>query len=71
MQSDKFIETTFMRYGHGKRGITGLTLKLETLKIWGRSLHICSRLEKDLADISGPQKNEGQEKHKEENQGRT
>jgi len=32
---DMFIETTFMRYGHGKRGIIGLTLKPETLKIWG------------------------------------
>jgi len=60
-----------MRFGHGKRGITGLKLKLETLKIWGPSLHICSRLEEDLADISSPQKNEGQEKHKEENKFRT
>jgi len=33
--SDMFIETTFMRYGHGKRGIIGLTLEPETLEIWG------------------------------------
>ena len=26
--SDMFIETTFMRYGHGKAGIIGITLKL-------------------------------------------
>ena len=32
--SDMFFETTFMRYGHGKRGIIGVTLKSETLKIW-------------------------------------
>jgi len=60
-----------MRYGNGKCGIIGLTLKPETLKIWGLSLHICSRLEKHLADISSPEKKEGQDKHKEENKCRT
>ena len=64
--SDMFIETTFMRYGHGQRGIIGNTLKPETLKIWGLSLHTCSRLEEDLSDISSQEKNEGQDKHKEE-----
>jgi len=47
-----FIETSFMRYGHGKPCIIGLKLKPETLKIWGLSLHICSRIEEDLANIS-------------------
>ena len=37
--SDVFIETTFMRYGHGKRGIIGVTFKPETLKVWALSLH--------------------------------
>ena len=60
-----------MRYGHGKRAMIGLTLKPQTLKIWGLTLHICSRLEEDLADISSPEKKEGQKKHKEENKGRT
>jgi len=41
-----------MRYGHGKPCIIGLKLKPETLKIWGLSLHICSRIEEDLANIS-------------------
>ena len=67
--SDMYIETTFMRYGHGKRGINGLTLKLETLKIWGHSIHIYSRLEEDLANISSLERNEGQAKHKEEGKG--
>ena len=31
--SDMFIESSFMRYGHGKRGIVGITLKPETMKI--------------------------------------
>ena len=30
--SDMFIETTFMRYRHGKAGVIGITLKPETLK---------------------------------------
>ena len=38
--SDMFIETTFMRYGHGKAGVIGITLKPETLKTWALSLHI-------------------------------
>ena len=47
-----FIETTFMRYGHGPRGIIGITLKPETLKTWALGLHICSRLEQDIGDIT-------------------
>eukprot|EP00914_Ancora_sagittata_P031866 GHVO01064613.1.p1 GENE.GHVO01064613.1~~GHVO01064613.1.p1 ORF type:complete len:165 (-),score=1.77 GHVO01064613.1:228-722(-) len=42
--SDMFIETTFMRYGHGPGGIIGLTLKPSTLNRWALSLHICSQL---------------------------
>ena len=32
------MKHTFMRYGHGKCGMIGLTLEPETLKIWGLSL---------------------------------
>ena len=46
--SDMFIESTFMRYGHGKTGIVGITLKPETLKTWALSCHICSQLKQDL-----------------------
>ena len=38
--SDMYIETTFMRYGHGKAGIIGIPLKPETLKTWALSLHV-------------------------------
>ena len=38
--SDMFIETTFVCYEHGKRGIIGVTLKPETLKVRSLSLHI-------------------------------
>ncbi len=42
--SDMFIESTFMRYGHGQAGIVRITLKPETLKTWALSHHICSQL---------------------------
>lgn len=32
--SNMCIETTLMRYGHGKNGIIGITLKPETFKTW-------------------------------------
>ena len=39
--SNMFIESTFMRYDHAPNGIIGITLKLDTLKVWALSLHIC------------------------------
>ena len=43
--SDMFIESTFMRYGHGSKGIVGITLKPETLKVWGLGRHLSCHLE--------------------------
>jgi len=40
ISSDMAIETTFIRYGHNKSGIVGITLKPETLKTWANSLHM-------------------------------
>ena len=68
--SDMFIETTFMRYGHGKRGIIGVTLKPETLKVWSLSLHICSRLEQDISSFINPDDDTELTDHKEESKGR-
>ena len=50
--SDMFIESTFMRYGHGPGGIVGITLQPSALKRWAYSLHICSKLIKDVAHMS-------------------
>ena len=47
--SDMFIETTFMRYGHGPGGIIGITLQPSTLTRWALSLHLCSQLMKDVS----------------------
>ncbi len=65
--SDMFIESTFMRYGHGRAGIVGMTLKPETLKTWALSRHICSQLMEDLAELRGESDEyRFQDSHKEE-----
>ena len=48
--SDMITQSTFMRYYHGKRGIVGVTLTPDTLKIWGLSLHIYSQIEEDITN---------------------
>ena len=49
--SDMAIEATYMRYGHGRKGIVGITLKPESLKTWAYSLHTCNRLINSLNEI--------------------
>jgi hypothetical protein len=49
--SDLFIESTFMRYGHSKGGIVGITLKPEALKVWALSRHLCAELLSSLTDM--------------------
>ena len=56
-----------MRYGHGPSGIIGITLKPETMKTWALGLHICCRLEQDIADIAeNGEQVTSQQTHKEE-----
>ena len=50
--SDMYIESTFMRYGHGPGGIIGITLNQQALKRWALSLHVCSRIIKDVKEMS-------------------
>ncbi|KAG0714324.1 hypothetical protein GWK47_014367 [Chionoecetes opilio] len=66
--SDMYIEITFMRYGHGKGGIIGITLKPETLKTWALSLHLCSKLESNLSEMVDGDGGNMQIIHKEEAQ---
>ena len=44
--SGQYIEFIFMRYGHGPKGIIGITLEPSTLKRWALDLHICTELQK-------------------------
>jgi hypothetical protein len=64
--SDMWIETTFMRYGHGPNCIIGITLKPETLKRWAYSMHTCSMIVQDVADMSDDSREKEVTTHKEE-----
>ena len=64
--SDMFIETTFMRYGHGPAGLVGITPSPRALKRWVLSLHTCSRLLKDLDVLREVREDECVTTHKEE-----
>ena len=44
-------ETTFMNYGHGPGGLIGITLNEKAVHRWAMSLHICSRLMKDMTNL--------------------
>ena len=47
-----------------------MTLKLETLKLWSFSLHICSRLEQDFSSFLYPDNDTELTGHEEESKGR-
>ncbi|KAK3106543.1 hypothetical protein FSP39_022295 [Pinctada imbricata] len=68
--SDMFIETTFMRYGHGPGGLIGLTLNPHALKRWALSLHICSKVLKDLGEMRDIADDHHVTHHKEESPAR-
>ena len=51
MWTDMYIETTLMKYCHGPGELVGITLNEHALCRWALSLHICSRLTKDIADL--------------------
>ena len=70
MGSDMFIETTFMRYGHGPGGFIGITLKKSTIQRWALSLHTSSRLLKCLADLTDSSSDYFMDTHKEETSAR-
>ena len=48
--TDMFIDTSFMRCG-ASGGFIGTTLNEKAVHRWAMSLHICSRLMKDMADL--------------------
>ena len=50
--SDIFMGTNFMQCGQGPSGIIGITLKPETLKTCALGLHVRSRLEQDIAELT-------------------
>lgn len=68
--SDMYIETTFMRYGKGPKGIIGITLKPSAVKRWAFSMHVCCRVANDVATITHRRTKVEVSSHKEENPSR-
>lgn len=68
--SDMAIETTFMRYGHSKHGMVGITLNPDAVKTWAYSLHACHSLLNSLNAMRNDQQSSCQTSHKEESPGR-
>ena len=64
------IETNFMRYGHGKNGIIGTTLKPDTVKIWTYSLHACHKVMTSLDSMRNREEQAKQTHPKEEMEAR-
>ena len=66
MWSDMFIETTYMRCGHGPNGIVDITLKPNALKKWPLRMYTCSQLVQDVADLEEEKTEVEGTRHKEE-----
>ena len=66
MWSDLFIETTYMRYGHGPSGIIGSTLNESTLAIWALSQSACAQMKHDIEAMKSHESNQNVTYHKEE-----
>ena len=68
--SDMFIDTTFMRYGHGPGGLICTTLNQSALKRWALSLHACSRFLKDVDEMRDVWVSQSSDRQKEESPAR-
>ena len=68
--SDQYIESSFMRYGHGPEGIIGITLQPSTLKRWALGLHICTQLKTDVKNMVSGETEKTVVIHKEEGSSR-
>ena len=66
--SDMAIGTTFVRYGHGQSGITGITLIPEALKTWAYRLHACNTVVSNMDQMRAQEQHvpASQTHHKEE-----
>lgn len=67
--SDMFMETTFMRFGHSKGGIVGITLKRKAVKVRALSRHLCRQIISNLNEMEKQGSNRYQWTHTREKQG--
>ena len=69
IHTDQYIETTYMRLGHGPGGATGLTINEPQMTVWALSFANCGEIVSNLVVLS-----KGEmpvfSKHKEESAGR-
>jgi len=65
-----YIDTTFMRYGKGLKGIMGITLKPSAVRRWSFSMHVCCRVANVMATIARRCTAVEVSSHKEENPAR-
>ena len=65
IRSDMAIETTYIKYGNGRLGIIGQTLKPETLKVLANSIWACNELMKGIVEMksSGAKNNTQKEEY--------
>ena len=63
--SDMMIETTYMKFGKGPRGIIGVATQPRTLKVCAKSQHIQNKLLSDLEYLRNKDESPNQV-HKEE-----
>ncbi|KAL8585757.1 hypothetical protein ACOMHN_040539 [Nucella lapillus] len=66
----QFIETTYMRYGHGPSGIIGSSLNESTLAIWAFSHSTLTQIYNDMETLKEGQEDVVVTTHKEERQSR-
>ena len=64
--SDMFIETTWMRKGHGPGGVIGNTEKPQTMATWVYSMDAVMTLTGDLKRMGDYDEKESKDEHKEE-----
>lgn len=69
MPTDQFIETTWMRKGHGPEGVIGNTQNAQTMATWVHSRNAVQTLTNDLRRMSGGS-DSVQMTHKEEDRSR-
>ena len=66
IHTDQFIETTYMRLGHGPGGARGLTINQKQMEVWALSFATTGELVKNLMDMTHDQSDKISTHHKEE-----
>lgn len=66
IHTDQFIETTYMRLGHGPGGAKGLTINQKQMEVWALSFATCGEVTQNLKTMTNSAENQAVYHHKEE-----